>query len=54
MEVTEVTAKVATGPERFENSENRGEYLENFWPQGLERLTPPTHAYKQRGGGVSD
>ena len=27
------------------------EPLAKFWPQGLERPNPPTHAYKHRGGG---
>ena len=29
---------------------NQGEALAKFWPQGSERLNPPTHAYMHRGG----
>ena len=34
----------------FFYSENKGEPLEKFWPQGSERPDPPTHTYGHTGG----
>ena len=41
----------ATGPEQNSKiAAPRGEPLVKFWPQGLERPNPFTHAYEHRGG----
>ena len=42
--------QTSTGPEKFKNSETRGEPLAKFWLQGLERPNPHMHTYGHRRG----